>query len=224
MPTYLLARNGQQQGEYSLNDLQRMVSEGSAMVTDLVWKEGMASWVPLLNVLPSPSMPPGSLPPPPLPAQVAYGYPPPAAAGTAYLMPPSMPWGLVLLCTILTLGIFYWVWIFRQSNFIRKLDPTDSSRLLLIIGLAGSIASNVGAVVAEGSQQGLSSLLQLAGTVSLIVAVFKMRTSMESYYNSVEPIGLKLSGVMTFFFSVLYFQHHFSRISRWKQTGFLEPQ
>jgi len=56
------------------------------------------------------------------------------------------------------------------------------------------------------------------------VAIFKMRTSMESYYNSVEPIGLKLSGVMTFFFNVLYFQHHFSRISRWKQTGFLDPQ
>ena len=29
---------------------------------------------------------------------------------------------------------------------------------------------------------------------------------------SAEPFGLQLNGVMTFFFSVYYFQYHFSRI------------
>jgi len=29
---------------------------------------------------------------------------------------------------------------------------------------------------------------------------------------------------MTFFFNTYYFQHHFHRIARWKQTGILEPQ
>jgi hypothetical protein len=56
-----------------------------------------------------------------------------------------------------------------------------------------------------------------------LVAVFSMRKSISTYYTTVEPIGLKLSGVMTFFFSILYFQYHFSRINEWKKTGHL-PQ
>jgi hypothetical protein len=51
-----------------------------------------------------------------------------------------------------------------------------------------------------------------------------MRQSLVTYYNMTEPIGLRLSGVMTFFFSTLYFQHHFSRIGDWKRTGILTPQ
>ncbi len=47
---------------------------------------------------------------------------------------------------------------------------------------------------------------------------------MLAYYNTVEPIGLRLSGVMTFFFNVFYFQHHMSRIVLWKLTGYLSPQ
>ena len=44
---------------------------------------------------------------------------------------------------------------------------------------------------------------------------------MLNYYNSVEPINLRLSGVMTFFFNILYLQYHMTRIARWKQTGIL---
>jgi hypothetical protein len=51
-----------------------------------------------------------------------------------------------------------------------------------------------------------------------------MRSSLVQYYNTVEPISLKLSGVMTFFFNIYYFQHHFSRIAEWKRTGRLTPQ
>jgi hypothetical protein len=51
-----------------------------------------------------------------------------------------------------------------------------------------------------------------------------MRSDLEDYYNSVENINLRLSGVMTFFFAILYFQHHFSRIAKWKKTGVLDPQ
>jgi len=54
-----------------------------------------------------------------------------------------------------------------------------------------------------------------------LVMVFGMRKSMVTYYNSVEPIGLQLSGIMTFFFTLIYFQYHFSRIANWKRTGIL---
>jgi hypothetical protein len=48
-----------------------------------------------------------------------------------------------------------------------------------------------------------------------------MRRSMEDYYNSAEPVGLQLSGVMTFFFNVIYFQYHLNRIRQFKTTGVL---
>jgi hypothetical protein len=56
------------------------------------------------------------------------------------------------------------------------------------------------------------------------VAIFQMRSDLEDYYNIGEPINLKVNGVMTFFFAIFYFQHHFSRIAQWKKSGVLQPQ
>jgi hypothetical protein len=60
--------------------------------------------------------------------------------------------------------------------------------------------------------------------VIYLIGAFQMRSDLEDYYNTVEPINLRLSGVMTFFFSVYYFQYHLSRIAAWKKTGYLQPQ
>jgi hypothetical protein len=46
-----------------------------------------------------------------------------------------------------------------------------------------------------------------------------MRSDIEEHYNSAEPIALVLSGVMTFFFNVYYFQYHFTRINELKRSG-----
>jgi hypothetical protein len=45
-----------------------------------------------------------------------------------------------------------------------------------------------------------------------------MRGSLEEHYNSAEPIGLTLSGVMTFFFNIYYFQYHLTRIAEAKKA------
>ena len=58
----------------------------------------------------------------------------------------------------------------------------------------------------------------------MLITIFSMRSSIQTYYNTTEPIGLRLSGVMTFFFSIYYFQYHFTRIADWKRTGVLRPQ
>lgn len=39
---------------------------------------------------------------------------------------------------------------------------------------------------------------------------------MEEHYNGPEPIGLSLSGVMTFFLGGIYFQYHVNDIVRRK--------
>jgi hypothetical protein len=66
----------------------------------------------------------------------------------------------------------------------------------------------------------LFGVLVYFGAIALIImAWFNMRASLLHYYNVVEPYGLRLSGVMTFFFNMLYFQYHLSKIAQWKKTG-----
>ena len=62
-------------------------------------------------------------------------------------------------------------------------------------------------------------LMTLGVLVLYFIAVFGMRSSLHRHYNEVEPYGLRLGPVMTFFFAIFYFQYHFSRIARWKRTG-----
>jgi hypothetical protein len=93
--------------------------------------------------------------------------------------------------------------------------------LLLYLGLSLGIPFSLGFLGALTHNQSLAMLSpigQLAGLVCYIVAVFGMKSSLETYYNSKEPIGLKLSGVMVFFFNVLYFQYHFNEIANRKKA------
>ena len=59
--------------------------------------------------------------------------------------------------------------------------------------------------------------------ILLLIGRFSLRSSLEQHYNSVEPMGLSLSGVMTFFFGDIYFQYHFNDIMRRKYFARLGP-
>jgi hypothetical protein len=246
---YWVAPGGQQQGPFSLADVRRMIAEGRVSTTDLAWAEGLPNWAPLSQVIPAEAPAYLPAPPPPQPAaQPNYGamgaqampaqaVPAQAAAAsiaapTAGPVPPNLHWALVLLLSLFTFGLFGLVWIFVEASFVKRLDPRNVSRALLIVAFLLEFAY-VGLMVFAGIAGGgndvqvvaaMGSLIGLIITVLVIVAFFKMRSSLVQYYNTVEPISLKLSGVMTFFFNIYYFQHHFSRIAEWKRTGRLTPQ
>jgi uncharacterized membrane protein HdeD (DUF308 family) len=59
-------------------------------------------------------------------------------------------------------------------------------------------------------------ILNLAGFAVLITGRFSMKNSLERHYNAEEPMGLLLSGIMTFFFGGIYFQYHFNDIVKRK--------
>jgi hypothetical protein len=61
----------------------------------------------------------------------------------------------------------------------------------------------------------------IGSIVLRIIAQFSMRSSIEDHYNTVEPINLSLSGVMTFFFGAVYFQYHFNQINSSKKASAL---
>jgi hypothetical protein len=161
-------------------------------------------------------------------------------------IPPALHWALVLLIAAFTGGIFITIWIFIQANWVRSIDPASRAVRDLIIAILLPILGMVvlvGALVAAGVATGFQGMNHLSaaaassmvmgfvgmfalciiGMVFHIKAFFGMRDSMERYYNSVEPINLRLSAVMTFFFNTLYFQYHMSRIADWKRTGYLRP-
>jgi hypothetical protein len=206
---YFVKRDIQEYGPYTLAELQRYTSTGNVLLTDLCRSEGMTDWVPVSQVI-------GNIPvaaPSSVSAAAATGF-----TVSAYPPPPSLHWGVVLLLAIVTCGIFAWVWVFVQAAWMKKVAP--ASKALLYYGLAvGLILLASAANVYQASQAlpraGATGLLNIAGWILWLVASFNMKNSIEEHFSTVEPVpsAMNLSGVMTFFFNVYYFQYHFTKIN-----------
>jgi hypothetical protein len=210
---YMLMRDGQQYGPYTLADLQRYVAAGNILVSDLVKSEGMDNWVPLSQVI-------GNIPVPVVTPAPQWTAP----QGSQYPPPPSLHWGIVLALDIFTCGLFGWAWIIVQAAWIKKVEPQSKALVYIIIAIALFFAG--GATNASHQVAAFGGLFSLAGLAIWLVGVFSMKASIEQHFNTVEPIGLQLSGVMTFFFNVIYFQYHFTEIAQAKkaqQMGFGQP-
>jgi hypothetical protein len=167
----------------------------------------------------------------------------PAAAGAAPAMavggpvPPDLHWALVLLIGFFC-GVFNLVWLFIEATFVKKIKPDSNHLTLLITGIGLQFGAVILFYLGLFAQYSINPNSQdppwgalvalfagmVAGLVVHIMGIFKMRAAIQEYYNTVEPINLRLSGVMTFFFNFLYFQYHFCRIANWKKTGYLAPQ
>ena len=217
---YFIKRDLNEYGPYSLADLQKYVASGNILLTDLCRSEGLADWVPVSQVI-------GNIPvpaPPQAVAPTAGAYP--ASVVSQYPPPPNLHWGLCILLGVVTCGIFAVVWMMVQALWIRKVQPASKAVIYVgsVIGLwafSFFFAFFQTFSAARGHNdpalQGLVLLINLSFTVLWIVSAFSMRSSIEEHFNSAEPIGLSLSGVMTFFFNVYYFQYHFTHINEMKR-------
>jgi GYF domain 2 len=207
---YFVKRGDQQYGPYSLADLQRYVQSGNIAPADLARSEAMQDWVPVSQVI-------GNISVPAAPTGIGAGQATPAANVNP---PPNLHWGLVLLLTIITCGIFGIIWLFVEAAWVKKVRST-SRAIFYLIGYV-ALAFTAGFIDSAEARNPASGLLQLGAIVLYLCAAFSMRGDIEDYYNTEENISLSLSGVMTFFFNVFYFQYHFNRVNRWKQTGVLQ--
>lgn len=215
---YFISRGGQQYGPYAASDVQRYLEQGSIQYSDLARTETMSEWLPLSQLLQSGQSPPTR------------------AVGP---IPPALHWALVMLLSIVT-GIFQYIWMFIQAAFIRRIDPHSKAMMFYVLGVVTNLVGVGIAILALVIVRGLTNpdsprpvaaapiaamaLVFCIGSGLLIAGIFSARASLLRYYNLVEPIGLRLSGVMTFFFNILYFQYHFTRIAKWKETGIIFPQ
>ncbi|HET9184069.1 MAG TPA: GYF domain-containing protein [Candidatus Angelobacter sp.] len=244
---YYIRRDLNEYGPYSVAELQRYVAQGNIAPSDLARAEGATDCVPVSQVLsntppgptaetpasgPGAGSPPYSGGVPPTPGAPVYsgapGYPNATAAAAVTAVPQDFHWALVLIIGILTCGIFFWVWFIVEAAFVKKIRPQSNGLLFAVIALACSFGApffRYSLMVTHPYEfHPFGSIIWLASFILVEVAAFTMKDDLEQYYNSVEPINLRLNPAMVFFFAVFYFQHHFSRISRWKKTGILAPQ
>lgn len=233
---YFIKRDLSEYGPYTLADLQKYVASGNILLTDLCRSEGLVDWVPVSQVI-------GNIPVPAAAPQPVAGtvYGGPAAYGGAqagyaqqavsqYPPPPNLHWGLVVLLGVLTCGIFGWVWAFVQAAWVKKVQP--ESKALLYYGIAIGLLTLMFVAAFTAGASGRANevsnpaflLLRIGGGIMWLVAAFSMRSSIEDHFNSAEPIGLSLNGVMTFFFSIYYFQYHFTQINEMKQRQMGYPR
>jgi hypothetical protein len=198
---YYVKRGDQQYGPYSLALLQQYVSQGNISLQDLARSEAMSDWVPVATVL-------GNVPASTAPAASGFGAT--TASGLPPVdraLPPNLHWGVVLALSLVTIGIFWIIWGFVEAFWIRKVWPKSKA----VYYLAGYLACVV-LMASVGRAEGVSVLLQLGGTVLWLVGVFTMRSDIEEFYSTLNPVGLNLSAGMTFFFNVVYFQYHFQEL------------
>jgi len=201
---YMLMRDGQQYGPYTLADLQRYVAGGNILVSDLVKSEGMDDWVPLSQII-------GTIPVPVAPQQ-QWSAPP----AVLYPTPPSLHWGIVLGLQIITCGLFGWAWAIVQAVWVRKVDPTSKALIYIVVAIGAFFAAGI--LGRNHQMAAAGGLCEIGGLVFWLVGVFSMKSSIEEHFNTAEPIGLQLSAVMTFFFNTIYFQYHFTEIAQAKKA------
>ncbi len=215
---YRVKRGDQEFGPYTLTDLQQYVQSGNLSSTDEARSEAMSDWMPLSQIL-------GNIPAPAM-AWAGPGVGAEAIPAVAPVsLPPNLHWAILLVIDLVTRYYFNMVWAFFQANWARKLSGKNTPMVLIAMYPAGMVSGGFAIGFARAANadilSGLGFLLIIGGLVCMIAGVFSIRNAMEAYYNSVENIGLSLSGVMTFFFGVIYLQYHVNRIARWKKTGAL---
>lgn len=231
---YQVSRNGQIYGPYTLDDLTRYVASGNVLATDLAKSEEMAEWQPVSQIL---GMPAAAAAGPPAPGFAGPGYA--AAPYAASDAPPNLNWGLVLLFAFLTCTLFMYVWNILLAAWANRVVPGSkvlalyiAAAVLTMLQIFSGARMNVMLGMGAGHNayrmphySAMYAFIALACWVTRLIARFTMRSTLLRHFNTVDPVGLRLSGVMTFFFGGLYFQYHLNRINDIKramgyQTGY----
>ena len=120
--------------------------------------------------------------------------------------PPALRWPLVLLLSILTLGLFEDAWLIWQSRWAKRVDPRSRATIFMVCGLLLFLIG--GFLVEMWDFKGLAGWIEFGGLVLSQVGNFSVKGTMEKHYNRA------LSGIMTIFFTSIYFQYHFDRLAK----------
>lgn len=133
-------------------EIRRMALDGSLKREDLVWSEGMDSWLPASEVglFEFPASPPAPPSPPPPPQYVApsqpYSPPPPSFGTIGADIPNYLPWAIAstLLCCI-PFGIVSIVFAFKANSakavgdLAAARNAANQAKIWLIVSVVGGL-------------------------------------------------------------------------------------
>ena len=239
---YQISRNGQQYGPYTFEDIQRYVTSGNVLLTDMAKSDEMADWIPVSQLLaPAQASPtafafstPGYANPESTQTYTQpYGQP--VTPAIAYPDAPNLHWGLVVLFAFLTCGLFMIIWNLVISAWLRRVQP-NANALFFYLGVVGLFfvsfvvngVATAHMVINPGDRPSIAMFGPLFGVrvtigfaiwVVRLIARYSERASLEEHFNTAEPMGLQLNPVMTFFFGGVYFQSQLNRINAMKQAA-----
>jgi hypothetical protein len=140
-------------------------------------------------------------------------------AQRAYPAPPRLPWGFLVLFSIMTSGLSQVVWDVVLAIWMRRVQP--QSRAIYYYSIAAVLYlaafANVIGTRINDTEASSTTLFGIGLIVLKLMGRFSMRKSLEDHFDEAGPMGLSLSEVMTFFFGSIYFQYHLNRIMRQKE-------
>jgi hypothetical protein len=108
------------------------------------------------------------------------------------------------------------IWATVQASFVWRLIPNTT--LFLTTAAAGAfvIASAFLSSIGRLDTDYWAAALGLIGYVTLWVDLYRMRSTLERHYNSVEHYGLSMSVFWLFLFGPFYLQYHLRKVALWK--------
>ncbi len=142
----------------------------------------------------------------------------------------KVPVIVTILLTIITLGFYIPYWFLSRLKTINELQSEKKlSSGMIIVAIILFIAAFISAMVSgfmEVIDDGptsvsnifdkLSTILNLAGNIMLIIRAFEVRRILRDHYNGYLKQNITLSGVgsglATFFFGVWYLQYKINRL------------
>lgn len=112
-----IAKDKQQTGPFSEEQIQGMIASGMVYPTDLAWHEGLSGWLPLNQVLNVSPQNPQAAQPPPYPESTRSAAMPSSDAMFLYI-----PTGRLIGMSIATLGLYQAYWVYRNWRFLKDRD------------------------------------------------------------------------------------------------------
>lgn len=148
-------------------------------------------------------------------------YPPPPGVHWAALFAAQI--GLAILAVILVPKPWWNLvsnlavdgWMIYLCLWLRKINTASMSLFFCIAYIALQLAFTVptGPPPTSFGITVFAAVLALLALLLWLVTIYVIRADLHYHYNLREPVGLYLSGVMTFLFSFLYFQYHLHKIA-----------
>jgi hypothetical protein len=157
------------------------------------------------------------------------------ASRVVYPPPPGVHWGalvaaqlVIAVLTVMFTPKAYWnlvmdlvfdAWALYLCLWLHRLD----ARFMSIFWCVAFVALQLAIATPFGLQPFTAGITIVTGIVALaclctwVVTIYVIRAELHLHYNVREPIGLYLSGVMTLFFSFLYFQYHLYKIAQLRE-------